>query len=40
MTVIRILVAVMMLPLLLLLGGAVLMLDLMNGALDKVNWDE
>jgi hypothetical protein len=41
MTVIRLLVALMLLPWLVLLGGAVLMLDVLNGTfLDGVNWDE
>jgi hypothetical protein len=41
MTVIRLLVALMLLPLLVLLGSAVLMLDVLNGTFfDGVKWDE
>ncbi len=40
MTVIRLVLAVMLLPLLLLLGGAVLMIELIYGNADGVKWDE
>ena len=41
MTVIRLLVALMLLPWFVLLGGAVLMLDVLNGTIfDGVKWDE
>ena len=41
MTVIRLLVALMLLPWFVLLGGAVLMLDALNGTFfDGVKWDE
>jgi len=40
MTAIRLVLALMMLPLLLLLGGTVLMIELIYGNFDEVKWDE
>jgi hypothetical protein len=40
MTAIRLLVALMLLPWLLLLGGTVLFLELIYGSFDGVKWDE
>jgi hypothetical protein len=40
MIVIRLLVAFMLLPLFILLGGTVLMLHLVYGSFDGVKWDE
>jgi hypothetical protein len=41
MTAIRLLVALMLLPWLVLLGGAVLMLDVLNGTFfDGIKWDD
>lgn len=40
MTAIRLILALMLLPWLLLLGGAVLFLELISGSFDEVKWDE
>ena len=40
MTAIRLILALMLLPCLLLLGGAVLFLELIYGSFDGVKWDE
>jgi hypothetical protein len=41
MTAIRLLVALMLLPWLILLGGAVLMIDVLSGTFfDGIKWDE